>query len=106
MAIHYHVWFHFKPEIGDLAGLEIANRFLAEMRGRGVRSRLMKNRGDAAKSKLDRFHASFEFDTQEQMNAAFEKKTNEGIHTGPHGELIRAVGAFHVEVFDDLENEL
>ncbi len=104
MVIHYHVWFHFKPEVGEDAGLEIVHRFLTEMKERGVQNQLMKNRADAAKSKLDRYHAWFEFADQTQMNAVLGEKAREGIQVGAHGELIRAVSSFHVEVFDNIPN--
>lgn len=104
MSIHYHVWFHFKSEIGDTVGLDIAARFLREVRDQGIHCELLKNSGTPPKSLLDRYHAFFVFDDQNQMDAVFGAKRRQGIHNGAHGELIRAVGAFHVEVFSRVED--
>lgn len=102
MSLHYHVWFSFKPEVGDEAGLATAREFLAEVKAQGIRCQLLRNLAEADKSKLLPYHALFEFSDQAQMDATFAAKRTEGITVGPHGRLMKSVAAFHVEVFAEL----
>lgn len=102
--IHYHVWFALKPEMTETEGLAALRAFIAELTQRGhlARATVLKNSGAAPKSKLLPYHALFEFADDAQMDAAFATKRTDGIHTGPHGALMAAVAAFHVEVFREL----
>ena len=102
--IHYHVWFSLKPEMSEEEGLRFAKSFIEELRSQGKLARgiLLKNTGEAPKSRLLRFHALFEFKDDEQMTAAFADKRKEGIHAGPHGKLMEAVSEFRVEVFREV----
>lgn len=102
--IHYHVWFTLKPEVSEAAGLAIAREFVAELTARGgvARATILKNTGEAPKSRLPRYHALFEFRDDAQMDATFAAKRAEGIHGGPHGRMIAAVAEFKVEVFREV----
>ena len=102
--IHYHVWFSLKPEISEETGLSFAREFITELttQGKLARGIVLKNTGEAPKSRLLRYHALFEFSDDDQMNAAFADKRKEGIHAGPHGKLMKAVSEFRVEVFREV----
>jgi hypothetical protein len=102
--IHYHVWFSLKPEVSEVNGLRFAHAFIDELKGRGVllRGAVLKNTGSPPKSRLARYHAMFEFRDDEQMASAFAGKRSEGIHHGPHGQLMEVVSEFHVEVFKEV----
>ena len=99
--IHYHVWFSLKPEVSEADGLSFAHAFIGELstQGKLVRGLVLKNTGEPPKTQLLRYHALFEFSSDEQMNAAFANKRKEGIHAGPHGKLMASVAEFRVEVF-------
>ena len=105
--IHYHVWFSLKPEIGEEIGLTFAREFIAELTAQGklARGLLLKNTGEAPKSRLLRYHALFEFSDDDQMTVAFADKRKEGIHAGPHGKLMAAVSEFRVEVFREAKTQ-
>ena len=102
--IHYHVWFTLKPNIKEPEGLAIVRAFMSELTDRGAIAhvRLLRNLGDAPKSKLPRFHALFEFADDQQMDLAFAAQRTEGIHVGAHGRLLASVGEMQVEVFKEL----
>jgi len=102
--IHYHVWFTLKPGVSEEAGLALARAFVAELTGKGgvARATILKNTGEAPKSRLPRYHALFEFKDDAQMDATFAAKRAEGIHGGPHGGLIASVSEFKVEVFREV----
>ena len=99
--IHYHVWFSLKPEVSEEEGLSFAQAFIAELtiQGKLARGLVLKNTGEAPKSRLLRYHALFEFGDDEQMTAAFASKRKDGIQTGPHGKLMKSVSEFRVEIF-------
>ena len=102
--IHYHVWFNLKSEVTEDDGLAAARDFIAELTGQGkiARAQLLKNSGDAAKSRLPLYHALFEFKDDAQMTETFAAKRTEGIHAGPHGRLIASVSEFRVEIFREV----
>lgn len=102
--IHYHVWFTLKPGIAETDGLAVARDFLNEINrsGAAARSLLLRNTGEAPKSRLPRYHALFEFADEPQMERAFAAKRAEGIHAGPHGRLIEAIDGMQVEVFREV----
>ena len=102
--IHYHVWFSLKPEVSEEAGLALARAFVAELKAKGgvARALVLKNTGEAPKSRLPKYHALFEFKDDAQMDATFAAKRAEGINGGPHGQLIAAVSEFKVEVFREV----
>ncbi len=99
--IHYHVWFTLKPAVDEAEGLAVARSFLNELAGRGAvgRSLLLRNTGEAPKSRLPRYHALFEFADDQQMERAFAAQRAEGIHACAHGRL---VAEMQVEVFREV----
>jgi len=99
--IHYHVWFNLKPEITEEAGLQVVRKYLSGLSTSGDASdfQLLRNRGSAPRSKLPAYHALVEFTDSEALSAAMKKQAQQGIHTGPHGQIINVVCDFHVEVF-------
>lgn len=101
---HYHVWFTLKPAVTEADGLAVARDFIKEITDRGAvaRALLLRNSGEAPKSKLPRYHALFEFTDDAQMDRAFAAKRTEGIHAGPHGRLIESIGEMQVEVFREV----
>ncbi len=102
--IHYHIWFSLKPELAEEAVLSYAKAFIEELSAQGnlARGVVLKNTGEAPKSRLLTYHALFEFRDDDQMTAAFAGKRKEGIHAGPHGKLIESVSEFRVEVFREV----
>lgn len=99
--IHYHVWFTLRPGVDEAAGLAAAAAFQAELSaaGRVARCTLTRNTAEPGKSLLPRYHALFEFADDAQMDATFAAQRTAGIHSGAHGELLRLVAEFKVEVF-------
>jgi hypothetical protein len=99
--IHYHVWFSLKAAVSEAEGFAAVRAFSEELASRGTLERcdLLKNSSQPPKTKLLPYHALFVFHDDEQMNAAFSRKREEGIHAGPHGTLMASVAEFHVEVF-------
>jgi hypothetical protein len=102
--IHYHFWFTLKPAIPEADGLATARSFIKEVTDRGdaARALLLRNSGEAPKSRLPRYHALFEFVDDVQMERAFAAKRTEGIHAGPHGRLMEAIDGRQVEVFREV----
>jgi hypothetical protein len=101
--IHYHVWFTLKSELEESEGLATARAFIGELTARGAaKAKLLRNLGEAPKSRLPRYHALFEFADNAQMEQAFAAKRAEGIHTGAHGRLMRVIGEMQVEIFSEV----
>lgn len=102
--IHYHIWFSLKEGVSEEATLATTRAFIQELTTAGnlARGMVLKNTGEAPKSRLLRYHGLFEFNDDDQMNAAFDGKRREGIHAGPHGKLMEAVAEFRVEIFREV----
>lgn len=103
--IHYHVWFSLGAEVAESDVLAQAFAFIAELREQGlhIRGRVLKNDGTPLHSALPPYHVLFEFRDEAQMNVAISGKREEGIHVGPHGQLMRSVAEFRVEVFREID---
>lgn len=99
--IHYHVWFDLKPHVNEAEGLAVVERFLARLTddAEAARFQLLRNRGAAPRSKLSRYHALIEFESDEHLAAAMRQQAARGIHAGLHGAVIDVVTNFHVEIF-------
>ena len=102
--IHYNVWFSFKAGIDEAEGLAVVHAYLNELHSAGgiAGFQLLRNTGDAAKTKLLPLQALIEFRDDTQFSAAFAAQAARGIHTGFHGRVMSLVGAFQIEVFKQL----
>lgn len=105
--IHYHVWFSLKPEVAETDALAHARAFIAELgeKGRLIRGTVLKNNGAPPHSSLPPYHLLFEFRDEAHMNAVIFGKREEGIHAGPHGQLIRSIADFRVEIFREIQGD-
>lgn len=99
--IHYHVWFNLKTGVTEGKGLPTVERFLANLCGDGEANtfKLLRNNGEAPRSKLPHYHALIEFADQAQLGDAMKRQRERGIHADLHGEIIDIVTDFHVEIF-------
>ncbi len=99
--IHYNIWFNFQSGIEETEGLDIIHGFLSELYTAGSIAgfELLKNSGDAAKTKMLQFQALIEFQDDAQFSAAFSAQAARGIHTGVHGRVMALVDEFRIEVF-------
>lgn len=104
--IHYHVWFNLKPGVSDKEGLPTVERFLTHLCADREASsfKLLRNNGEAPRSKLPHYHALIEFSDQAQLNEAMKSQAQRGIHTGLHGEIVDVVTDFHVEIFTQISS--
>ena len=89
--IHYNVWFSFRSNVEETEGLAVIHAFLGELHLAGdvAGFQLLKNSGDAAKTKMLPFQALIEFRDEVQFSAAFSAQAARGIHTGLQGALFR-----------------
>jgi hypothetical protein len=103
--LHYHVWFNLKAGVSEAEGLPILRRFLSELcsEREAVGFKLLRNQGGPPRSKLPRYHALVEFEDDVQLAAAMRQQAARGIHTGLHGEVVKVVTDFHVEIFSTWE---
>ena len=99
--LHYHVWFDFKPQITERDGVSIINSFLTELlrEAKIAGFRILKNAPAPPKTRLAAYDALIEFQTETQFAAAFDELQQIGIHTDPHGTIIRIVCNFSADVF-------
>jgi hypothetical protein len=102
--IHYNVWFSFRSNVEETEGLAVIHAFLGELHlaGGAAGFQLLKNSGDAAKTKMLPFQALIEFRDDAQFSAAFSAQAARGIHTGLHGRVMSLVSDFRIEVFKQL----
>jgi hypothetical protein len=102
--IHYNIWFSFRSDVEETEGLAVIHAFLGEFHLAGGVSgfQLLKNSGDAAKTKMLPFQALIEFRDDAQFSAAFSAQAARGIHTGLHGRVMSLVSEFRIEVFKQL----
>jgi hypothetical protein len=104
MMVHYNIWFDFRSGVEEVDGLGIIKTFLSELYDAGSIAgfQLLKNSGDAARTKMLRFQALIEFRDDAQFSAAFSAQAARGIHTGLHGRVMNLVADFRIEVFKQL----
>jgi hypothetical protein len=102
--IHYNVWFRFRDDVDETEGLAIIQAFLGELHLAGgvAGFQLLKNSGDAAKTKMLPFQALIEFRDNAQFSTAFSAQAARGIQTGLHGQVMSLVRDFRIEVFTQL----
>jgi hypothetical protein len=103
--IHYNVWFNLRNDSGE--GLDIIRAFLIELCEAGAIAgfQLLKNSGAAGKTRMLRFQALIEFDTEVQFTAAFSTQAARGIHAGFHGRVMALVSEFQIEVFKQIASQ-
>jgi hypothetical protein len=101
-AIHYYVWFSFRPGVPPNEGLQRVRTFLDEMTGRGVvqEFRLLRNRSAADKAR--EFQAAIMFADADAFARSFEVVEHEGVRAGLHGLMIAHVQDFSAVVFEDV----
>ena len=102
--IHYHVWFNLRAGSQEAESLAVIHTFVKEVQARGSPAsvRLLANQGREPRTKLPKFHALFEFASDEQFSAAFSAQAAQGIRTGFHGRVMSLVDEFQIEVFREL----
>ena len=99
--IHYNVWFSFRGNVSETEGLAVIRAFLSELQvARGIAGfQLLKNSGDAGKTKMLPYQALIEFRDDAQFAAAFSTQATRGIHAGLHGQVMSLISDFQIEVF-------
>ncbi len=104
-VFQYHFWFNLKSDAAEAPSLNAARAFLAEqLAGGGITAfKLLRNTLAPDGTQMPRFLAWIEFADREQFNATFGELRHEGIHLGPHGELMRMVADFRVEFTESCE---
>ena len=102
--LHYHVWFNLKAEILETEGLNTVKRFLKTLctDGEARSFESLRNHGEPPGSKLPRYHALIKFNDQAHFTDAMKAQAGRGIHAGTHGEIIKDVTDFHVEIFSEI----
>jgi hypothetical protein len=102
--IHYNVWFSFKAGTAEPEALSRVQQFLLDLKRRDqIRDfKLLRNRAEAGKTRLARFHALISFADQSQFGLPFQEVATIGVHAGKHGFMIENVDTFIVEVFEEL----
>ncbi|MCC5024482.1 MAG: hypothetical protein J6386_17575 [Candidatus Synoicihabitans palmerolidicus] len=90
--------------MSEPAGLEIVDRFLAELSAAGDSAghRILRNHGKPPRSRLPLYHALIEFADAAALDAAMKTQSQRGIFNGLHGAVVNAVCDFHVEVFSEI----
>jgi hypothetical protein len=103
--IHYNVWFNLRNDSKE--GLDIIRAFLIELCEAGdiAGFQLLENGGAAGKTRMLRFQALIEFDTDVQLAAAFSAQAARGIHAGLHGRVMALVSEFQIEVFRQIASK-
>jgi hypothetical protein len=103
-AIHYYVWFSFRPDVQPTDGVRAVRTFLDEMTKRGIvqEFRLLRNRAAGA-DKAREFQAAIVFADAAAFARGFEAVEQEGVRAGLHGLMIARVQDFSVEVFEGLQ---
>lgn len=103
--LHYNVHFDFREGVDERQGMNVVNAFLedicraAEIAGFS----LLINQGTAPRTKLQRYQALIEFRDSEHLSATMEKQAKRGVHAGAHGEVVKVVTNFHVEMFETID---
>ena len=102
--VHYNVWFALKEGVEEKSGLATVDRFLRGLCIGGDVSayRLLRNKAEAARTKMPRYHAIVEFADDAAMSQAMRNQVTRGIHHGAHGEIVNVVRDFRVEIFEIL----
>jgi hypothetical protein len=100
--IHYNVWFALKDGTEEKSGLATVSRFLMGLctGGEVAAFRLLRNTGKAGHTKLPQYHAIVEFADLAAMSQAMGNQVARGIHNGAHGEIVKVVRDFRVEIFE------
>jgi hypothetical protein len=102
--IHYNVWFSFREGTAELDALARVRQFLLDLKHRNQIHdfKLLRNRAEANKTRLARFHALISFTDKNQFGPPFQEVATIGIHAGPHGFMIENVDTFIVETFEEI----
>ncbi len=102
--LHYHVWFHFKAGVGERDGVGVIRSFLQQLLAAGKIGgfRVLKNTAKPPETVLAPYDALIEFADEAQFAAAFDELRKIGIHTEPHGTIIKTVEGFSADVFEEV----
>jgi hypothetical protein len=100
--VQYNVWFALKEGIEEKSGLATVSRFLRDlcMGGEVSAYRLLRNTGNAGRTKMPQYQAIVEFADDAAMSQAMRNQVTRGIHHGAHGEIVNVVRDFRVEIFE------
>lgn len=99
--IHYNIWFDLKNDAEQATALSIIQEFLDGLYAAGSIAgfQILKNSGNASKTRMLDYQALIEFSDDAQFSSAFSAQAARGIHTGLHGQVMSLVGEFRIEVF-------
>lgn len=100
----YNVWFDFHPGTDEIAELEKTRHFMQDLQERGKIADflLMKNCAKGGKTRLSTYQVMVMFEDNVQFGLPFAEVGQIGIHKGNHGNMIKHVDDFIVEVFETI----
>jgi hypothetical protein len=93
----YNVRFTLKEAVDESRGVAIVDDFLSELctNGEAISFRIER---ESVRAEAVRFLASIEFSDDASFARAMKNQEERGIHRGKHGEVVRVVSDFKVEV--------
>jgi hypothetical protein len=95
--VFYNVRFTLKAAVDESRGVTLVEDFLSELCAQGEATRFRVER-EAAQAKPARFLARIEFSDDASFARAMKNQEEHGIHRGKHGEVVRVVSDFKVEI--------
>jgi len=95
--VFYNVRFTLKDTVDESRGVAIVQDFLSELCAHGEATSFRVER-EAGRAKPAGFLASIEFSDDASFARAMKNQEERGIHRGKHGEIVRVVSNFKVEV--------
>jgi hypothetical protein len=95
--VTYNVRFALKEGVDERSGVAVVESFLLELcaHGEAVRYRIARESADIS---VARFLASIKFSDDASLARAMKNQEERGIHRGKHGEVVRTVSDFKVEI--------
>lgn len=106
--IHYNVWFTIKDEIPEGTGLAIVEDFLRELstNSTGGRYRLLKNISESPPTKLPRYQAIVEFESDYTLSEVIKSHGDRAAKVRAGRRVVDVVSEFQIEAFRFLEERV
>ena len=95
--VHYNVRFTLKPAVDESRGVATVEDFLSELIAHGEATNFRVER-ELVRAEPARFLARIEFPDDASFARAMKNQEERGIHRGKHGEVVRVVSDFKVEI--------
>jgi hypothetical protein len=95
--VFYNVRFTLKEAVDESHGVAIVEDFLSELCAHGE-ARSFRVERESVIARPAQFLATIQFSDDASFVRAMKNQEERGIHRGKHGEVVRVVGDFKVEV--------